>query len=52
MLTNQVVANYPDGMQHTIFKSTEPSMTAKEMEELLVRLDDLWQGRKSTKDRW
>jgi Fic family protein len=35
-LSNQVVANYPDGTQRTIFKTTEPSMTAKEMENLLV----------------
>ncbi len=35
-LSNQVVANYPDGTQRTIFKTTEPAMTAKEMEELLL----------------
>jgi len=34
-LSNQVVANYPDGSQRTIFRTTEPAMTAKEMEELL-----------------
>lgn len=34
-LSNQVVANYPDGTQRTIFKTTEPSLTAKEMEGLL-----------------
>jgi Fic family protein len=34
-LSNQVVANYPDGSQRTIFRTTEPSLTAKEMEELL-----------------
>lgn len=34
-LSNQVVANYPDGTQRTIFRTTEPAMTAKEMEELL-----------------
>lgn len=35
-LSNQVVANYPDGTQRTIFRTTEPAMTAKEMEELLL----------------
>ncbi|MBU2019070.1 MAG: Fic family protein [Bacteroidetes bacterium] len=34
-LSNQVVANYPDGTQRTIFRTTEPSMTSKEMEDLL-----------------
>lgn len=34
-LSNQVVANYPDGTQRTIFRTTEPSLTAKEMEELI-----------------
>lgn len=36
VLSNQVVANYPDGSQRTIFKTTEPAMTAKEMEEILL----------------
>lgn len=35
-LSNQVVANYPDGSQRIIFRTTEPSLTAKEMEELLL----------------
>lgn len=35
-LSNQVVANYPDGTQRTIFRTTEPSLTAKEMEGLLI----------------
>jgi Fic family protein len=35
-LSNQVVAHYPDGSQRTIFRTTEPAMTAKEMEELLL----------------
>ena len=35
-LSNQVVANYPDGTKRTIFRTTEPAMTAKEMEELLT----------------
>ena len=34
-LSNQVVANYPDGTQRTIFRTTEPSLTAKEMEVLI-----------------
>jgi Fic family protein len=35
-LSNQVVANYPDGIQRTIFRTTDPAITAKEMEELLL----------------
>jgi Fic family protein len=35
-LSNQVVANYPDGTQRTIFRTTEPALTAKEIEELLL----------------
>ncbi len=35
-LSNQVVANYPDGTQRVIFKTTEPALTAKEIEELLL----------------
>ncbi len=35
-LSNQVVANYPDGTQRVIFRTTEPSLTAKEMESLLI----------------
>ncbi len=34
-LSNQVVANYPGGKQVTIFKTTEPHLTGKEMEELV-----------------
>lgn len=34
-LSNQVVANYPGGTQRIIFRTTEPSMTPKEMEDLL-----------------
>lgn len=34
-LSNQVVANYPDGTQRTIFRTTEPHLTASEMESLL-----------------
>ncbi len=39
-LSNQVVANYPDGAQRTIFRTTEPAMTAKEMEELLFWVNE------------
>ena len=35
-LSNQVVATYPDGRQRIIFKTTEPALTAKEIEELLL----------------
>jgi len=34
-LSNQVVATYPDGTQRTIFKTTEPHLTADEMDQLL-----------------
>jgi Fic family protein len=34
-LSNQVVANYPDGTQRTIFRTTEPHLTSSEMEALL-----------------
>ncbi|MDX2133533.1 MAG: Fic family protein [Saprospiraceae bacterium] len=33
--TNKVVATYPDGSQRTIFNTTEPLLTDKEMDELL-----------------
>jgi Fic family protein len=36
ILSNQVVANYPDGSQRIIFRTTEPALTAKEMEALLI----------------
>ncbi|WP_416864893.1 MAG: Fic family protein [Imperialibacter sp.] len=39
-LSNQVVANYPDGTQRTIFKTTDPSSTSREMEELLNWTDE------------
>lgn len=39
-LSNQVVANYPDGTQRTIFKTTDPALTSKEMEALLVWLKE------------
>lgn len=34
-LSNKVVANYPDGTQRTIFKTTEPHLTAAEMQTLI-----------------
>jgi len=34
-LSNQVVANYPDGTKRTIFKTTEPHLTATEMQEVI-----------------
>lgn len=39
-LSNQVVANYPDGVQRIIFRTTEPAMTAKEMEVLLIWIEE------------
>jgi Fic family protein len=35
-LSNQVVANYPDGTQRTIFRTTEPHLTPGEMQGLLA----------------
>lgn len=43
-LSNKVVANYPDGTQRTIFKTTEPHLTSMEMEGLLV-----WTNERLTK---
>ncbi len=34
-LSNQVVANFPDGTQRVIFITTEPHLTASEMEALI-----------------
>lgn len=34
-LSNQVVANYPDGTKRTIFKTTEPHLTAHELQEVI-----------------
>ncbi len=34
-LSNQVVANYPGGAQKTIFRTTEPHLVGKEIEDLL-----------------
>ncbi len=35
-LSNQVVAKYPGGIEKTIFRTTEPHLVGKEMEELLL----------------
>lgn len=35
-LSNQVVANYPDGTQRTIFRTTEPHLTPGEMQGLIA----------------
>jgi Fic family protein len=35
-LSNQVVANYPDGTQRTIFRTTEPHLTPGEMHGLIA----------------
>jgi Fic family protein len=35
-LSNKVVANYPDGTQRTIFKTTEPHLTPAEMQILIT----------------
>lgn len=35
-LSNQVVANYPDGEQKVIFRTTEPHLTASEMQDLIM----------------
>jgi Fic family protein len=43
-LSNQVVANYPDGSQRTIFKTTEPHLTADAMNQLLI-----WVGERLNK---
>jgi len=34
-LSNQVVANYPDGTQRTIFRTTEPHLTPNEMQNMI-----------------
>ena len=39
-LSNKVVANYPDGTQRTIFRTTEPHLTPGEMQELISWLKE------------
>jgi Fic family protein len=42
-LSNQVVANYPDGTQRTIFRTTEPHLTPAEMETLIQWTNERFQ---------
>lgn len=42
-MANQVVANFPDGTQRIIFRTTEPHLTASEMESLLLWTNDRFQ---------
>jgi Fic family protein len=39
-LSNKVVANYPDGSQRVIFKTTEPHLTPGEMQQLLIWVEE------------
>ena len=39
-LSNKVVANYPDGTERVVFKTTEPHLTGKEMFELVNWVSD------------
>lgn len=39
-LSNQVVANYPDGTKRTIFKTTEPALTANEMQNIITWVNE------------
>lgn len=45
-LSNQVVANYPDGGQKVIFKTTEPHLTASEMHDLIIWTNEQLQEKK------
>ncbi len=40
ILSNQVVANYPNGTQKTIFRTTDPLLTPIEMQDLLKWLNE------------
>lgn len=40
-LSNKVVASYPDGIQKTIFNTTEPHLVSKEIEDVLHWVNDL-----------
>jgi len=44
-LSNQVVANYPDGTQRTIFRTTEPHLTSGEMESLIKWVNDRFESK-------
>lgn len=39
-LSNKVIANYPDGTQRTIFKTTEPHLTAAAMQVLIAWIQE------------
>jgi Fic family protein len=43
-LTNQVVANYPDGSQRIVFKTTEVFLAPKETSELITWTNTAFQG--------
>ncbi len=45
-LSNQVIANYPDGEQKIIFKTTEPHLTANEMHDLIVWTNEQLEDKK------
>lgn len=45
-VSNQVVANYPDGEQKVIFRTTEPHLTASEMESLITWTNNQIKGNK------
>jgi Fic family protein len=46
-LSNQVVANYPDGTKKTIFKTSDPSLTATEMQEAIEWTNDCFKRKNS-----
>ena len=44
-LSNQVVANYPDGSQRVIFRTTEPHLTTSEIEGLISWITERFEKR-------
>jgi Fic family protein len=44
-ITNKVVANYPDGIQKTIFNTTQPHLTGMEMGELVTWTNEKLQSK-------
>jgi Fic family protein len=44
-ITNKVVANYPDGLQKTIFNTTQPHLTGIEMQELITWTNEKLQSK-------
>jgi Fic family protein len=44
-ITNKVVANYPDGLQKTIFNTTQPHLTGIEMQELVTWTNEKLQSK-------